>query len=61
MYHQSITYEVAQQKQRDWMAEAKRERTARQSRPAVAPSAPRSRTSRRTWHLVLPLRRPQAL
>jgi hypothetical protein len=56
MYHPTITYQVTQQKQRDMMAEANRQRRARQARSAPAPDAPRRRYSRRTWQLARSLR-----
>jgi hypothetical protein len=55
MYHHTITYQVIQEKQRDMIAEANRERRARQARSAPAPEAPR-RYSRRAWQLARSLR-----
>jgi hypothetical protein len=55
MYHHTITYQVSQEKQRDMMAEADRERRARQAGSVPAPEAPRS-YRRRTWALARSLR-----
>jgi hypothetical protein len=59
MYHHSISYQVAQERQRDMLAEGQRERRARQSRPTATPQAPRGRDNRRVWQLGHQLR-PQA-
>ena len=56
MYHHTIAYELSQQKQRDMIAAANRERRAREARSAQAPDAPRHRYSRRTWQLARSLR-----
>jgi hypothetical protein len=56
MYHHSIAYQVSQEKQRDMIADADRERRARQARQAPGPEAPRHRYSRRTWQLARSLR-----
>lgn len=53
--HHSITFQVAQDRRRDMLAEAERARLARQARslsPASRPSASR----RRAWQLVRQLR-----
>jgi hypothetical protein len=55
MYHHTITYQVTQEKQRDMMAEADRERRARQARSVLAAEAPR-RYRRRPWQLARALR-----
>jgi hypothetical protein len=55
MYHHTITYQVTQEKQRDMMAEADRERRARHARSVPAPEAPR-RYGRRPWQLARSLR-----
>jgi hypothetical protein len=56
MYHHTITYQVSQEKQRDMMTEASRERLARQTRSDHGPDAPRHRYGRRTWQLARALR-----
>lgn len=55
MYHHTIAYQVNQQKHRDMMAAANRERRAREARGASAPEAP-NRRYRRTWQLARSLR-----
>ncbi len=55
MYHHTIAYQVSHEKRRDMMAEANRERRARQASSAPAPEAPR-RYSRRSWQLARSLR-----
>jgi hypothetical protein len=56
MYHHTITYRVSQEKQRDMMAEANRERLARRTSSDQSPETPRHRYSRRTWQLARALR-----
>jgi hypothetical protein len=56
MYHHSISYQLSQEKQRDMMAEATRERRARSARSAPSPDAPRRRYGRRSWQLARLLR-----
>lgn len=56
MYHHTIAYQVSQEKQRDMIAEASRERRARAARQAPAAEAPRRRYSPRTWQLARSLR-----
>jgi hypothetical protein len=56
MYHHSIAYQVTQEKQRDMIADADRERRARQARSAPAPETPRHRYGRRSWQLARSLR-----
>jgi hypothetical protein len=56
MYHHTIAYQVSQAKQRDMMAEANRERRAREARATPASDAPRRRYRRRTWQLARSLR-----
>ncbi len=56
MYHHTISYQVAQEKQRDMMAEANRERDARRAASAPAAEAPRRRYLRPAWQLGHALR-----
>jgi hypothetical protein len=56
MYHYTVTYQVSQEKQRDMLAEADRERRARQARLAPASESPRRRAGRRAWQLARSLR-----
>jgi len=56
MYHHTIAYQVSQQKQRDMIAEANRERRAREARLATESEAPRHRSGRRAWQLARALR-----
>jgi hypothetical protein len=56
MYHHTIAYQVSQQKQRDMIAAADRERRARAARPTPASEASRRRNSRHTWQLARSLR-----
>jgi hypothetical protein len=59
MYHHTIAYQASQQRQRDMIAEASRERRAREARLAAESEAPLRRSSRRVWQLARSLR-PQA-
>jgi hypothetical protein len=56
MYHHTIAYQVSQQKQHGMIAEANRERRAREARANPASEAPRRRSSRRAWQLARSLR-----
>jgi hypothetical protein len=56
MYHYTIAHQVSQDKQRDMLAAANRQRRAREAGSAPAPDAPSRRTSRRTWQLARALR-----
>jgi hypothetical protein len=56
MYHHTITYQISEQKQRDMITAANRERRARQARLAPESAAPRHRSARRAWQLARSLR-----
>jgi hypothetical protein len=56
MYHHTISYQVAMEKQRDMIAEANRERRARLASSSSGPQAPRRPYSRLSWRLAHALR-----
>jgi hypothetical protein len=56
MYHHTIAYQVTREKQRDMIAEANRERRAREARSAAGPQTARRFHSRRSWQLARSLR-----